>query len=46
MVDKMILLHHNQWDLVSLPNWKPTVGCRWVYMVMFRLKARPVAKGI
>ena len=39
-------------DLVPLPTRKKTIGCRWVFVVMFhldgsvaRLKARLVAKG-
>ena len=49
----MFALHQNQtWELISLPDGKRTVGCRWMYTVKYqtdgsveRLKARLVKKG-
>ena len=52
-MDEMFTVHQNQtWELISLPNEKFTVGCRWVYTVKYHpdgsvdhLKAWLVAKG-
>ncbi|GFY98611.1 hypothetical protein Acr_13g0000120 [Actinidia rufa] len=32
----MDTLHHNRtWDLVALPAWEHTVGCKWVFSVKY-----------
>lgn len=43
---------NNTWKLVQLPKGKTTVGCKWVYKIIYlangeieRYKARLVAKG-
>ncbi|CAL2240277.1 unnamed protein product [Prunus armeniaca] len=53
MDEKMLALKKNQtWDLVSLPQGKRPVGCRWIFTIKHkvdgtidRYKARLVAKG-
>jgi hypothetical protein len=46
------LENNSVWELVSLPNGKKPVGCKWVYTVKYkaggsieRYNARLVAKG-
>jgi len=46
------LEQNSTWDLVTLPNGKKIVGCKWVYTIKYRVdgsieryKARLVAKG-
>ena len=54
MVEEMVALHSTgTWDLVTLPNGKSLVGCRWVYTVKIGpngrvncLKACLVSKGL
>ncbi|CAL9000930.1 unnamed protein product [Prunus brigantina] len=53
MDEEMLALKKNQtWDLVSLPQGKRPVGCRWIFTIKHkvdgtidRYKARLVAKG-
>ena len=53
MVEEMKALKKNgTWELVTLPNEKKPVGCKWVFTVKHkadgmveRYKARLVAKG-
>ena len=53
MDEEMAALYENEtWDLVSLPESKNVIGCKWVYKVKHnsdgsvrRYKARLVAKG-
>ena len=53
MVKEMqALSKNNTWELVSLPNGKKPVGCKWVFTIKHnadgtieRYKARLVAKG-
>ena len=53
MDEEMAALYENEtWDLVSLPESKNVIGCKWVYKVkhnsdgsVSRYKARLVAKG-
>lgn len=53
MNQEMEALQKNQtWELMSLPPWKKTVGCRWVYTIKLdsmgnidQYKVRLVAKG-
>lgn len=44
---------YNSWKLVSLPNGKKHVRCKWIYYVKYKVdgsiekyKARLVAKGL
>ena len=50
MVEELKALDvNNTCTVVSLPNGKHTVGCRWIYKIKYhsngRYKARLVAKG-
>ena len=46
------IIRNNTWELVELPSWKQTIGCKWLYKPKInvdgtrdKLKARLVAKG-
>ncbi|XP_050124393.1 uncharacterized protein LOC126601691 [Malus sylvestris] len=51
-VEMEVLENNSTWDLISLPNGKKVVGCRWVFTIKHKTdgsidwyKARLVAKG-
>ena len=46
------IIRNKTWDMVEIPKWKQTIGCKWLYKpkinadgTIDKLKARLVAKG-
>ena len=51
-VEMDTLEKNGAWDVVELPRWKSSIGCKWVFIVkqkvdgsFERYKAKLVAKG-